>query len=144
MARDDRVGVHLLHDYAAVLDMAPRDYLEPIEQRGSVAPTVCLDEAHDDVGAAVMAAMGLFEHLVCLADAWGHAHVDAQSTPLGLLLGVQSGEHLVAGRADRVRRLCRHFSSPSRSRLSSSTWTPAAPMKPRNGCVVWRATAART
>ena len=144
VAGDDRVGVHLLHGDAAVLDALPRHDLQAVQESGGVAPAVGLYEADHDVGAPVVAAMGLLEHLVGLADAGGHAHVDPQTAALRLLLCLEPGEHLIAGWAGGIRGFGRHFSSPSRSRLSSSTWTPAEPMKPRNGPEVWRATTART
>ena len=52
LARDDRVGVHLLDDDAAVLDPPARHDLEAVEQLGGVRPAVGLDEADDEVRAA--------------------------------------------------------------------------------------------
>ncbi len=144
MAGDDRVGVHLLHGHAPVLHAAARDHLEAVEQRGGVAPAVRLHEPDHNVRAAVVAAVRLLEHLERLADAGRHAHVDPQPPALGPLLGVEPGQHLVAGRPAGVGRIDSHFSSPSRSRFNSRTFTFAAPMKPRNGWLVWRATTART
>ena len=91
VAGDDRVGVHLLDGHSAVLHSAARDDLQAIQQRRGVAPAVRLDEAHDHVRAAIVAAMRLLEHLVGLADARRHAHVDAQPAALGLLLGLPGG-----------------------------------------------------
>ncbi len=144
MAGDDRVRVHLFHGHAAVLDAAARNDFQPVEQGRGVAPAVSLHETHHHVRTAVVAAVPFFEHLVGLADARGHAHVDAESGALRFPLGRQAGEHLIAGWAEGVRRLSGHCSSPSRSRLSSRTWTLAAPRKPRNGWLVWRATTVRT
>src|ERR1035437_2582181 len=132
-AGDDRLGLHLLRLDAAVLDSPPGNRLEPIEQRRSVAAAVRLDEAHDGVGPAIAPAVSLFEHLVRLPDARRPAQVDPAPAPRGRSLRLQSSQHLVAGRTRRVRGPRGHRSSPSRSRFSSSTFTVAAPKKPKNG-----------
>ena len=63
---------------------------------------------------------------------------------LRALLGVEPGEHLVAGGSSRAGGFVSHFSSPSKSRLSSRTRTAGSPRNHGNGCEVWRATTART
>ena len=68
-AREHRVDVHLLELGAAVLDLPARDDLEVAELLGGADPAVGLDEADDDVGAALVAAPPLVEHRERLADA---------------------------------------------------------------------------
>ena len=114
-----------------------------------------LHVADDDVGAALEAAVALLEHAVRLADARGHAQVEPQPAARAALFRRHPGEHLVAASAARRRAwlmgreygaaYCRgRRSSPSRSRLSSRTLTAGSPMNPSSGCVVCRATIART
>ena len=100
---DDRVGVHLLDDHAAVLDPAARNDLEPVEQLDRVRPAVGLDEADDEVRAAGHAAMALVEHLEGLADARRHAEVDAEAAARARRLGLDPRQHLVRRRADVER-----------------------------------------
>ena len=77
-ALDDRVGVHLLDDDAAVLDPPARDDLQPVEQLDGSRAAVGLHEPDGEVGAAGDAAMALLEHPERLADARRHPEVDAQ------------------------------------------------------------------
>ena len=55
-----------------------RDDLQPSEQLLGVLAAVGLDEADDDVGAPLEAAVALLEHRVGLADAGGGPEVDPQ------------------------------------------------------------------
>ena len=75
-ACEDRVDVHLLERRAAVVDRAARDDLEVADLRGGLLSPVRLDDADDDVGAAVPAAAALVEHRERLADARRRAEVD--------------------------------------------------------------------
>jgi len=111
VAGDDRVGVHLLDRHSAVLDAVARDDLQAVEQGRGVAAAVRLDEAHYDVSAAFVAAVRLLEHLVGLAHAGRHAHVDAHPSALRLLIALHSGEHLIAGGSAVIGRFDRHLSS---------------------------------
>ena len=49
LARQDRVGVHLLDDHPAVRDALARDDLEIADLRLGLGAAVRLDEAGDDV-----------------------------------------------------------------------------------------------
>ena len=100
MPGQDRVGVHLLDDDAAILDPPARDDLEPVEQLLGLRPAVRLDEADDEVRAARGPAMALLEHPVGLADAGRHPEVDPQPATLALAArGADPGQHLLGGRA---------------------------------------------
>ena len=57
MAGDDRLGVHLLHRHSPVFHAAAGDDLQPVEERRGMTPAIGLDEAGDNVGAAVVAAV---------------------------------------------------------------------------------------
>jgi hypothetical protein len=81
MTREDRVDVHLGEIATAVIDNPPREHLEISDGFGGVRATVSLDEADDDVGAAISSAMPFTEHGERLANAWGRAEVDAQRSP---------------------------------------------------------------
>ena len=74
-------------------------------------PAVGLDEADDDVGAALVPAPALVEHREGLADAGGGAEVDAQLAP-------------------RPSSTCLRPSWSS-ARFSSSTFTACSPRKPQ-------------
>ena len=65
-AGEDRVDVHLLECRAAVVERPPRHDLEAADLRGRLRPAVGLDEADDDVGAALGASAALAEHRECL------------------------------------------------------------------------------
>ena len=53
-----------------VVDAAAGDDLEVADLLGGPGPAVRLDEADDDVGAAIVPAPALVEHREGLADAW--------------------------------------------------------------------------
>ncbi len=115
--------------------------------------SIRLDEADDDVGPAIMAAVRLLEHLERLADPGRHAQgrcaadrgPGAPRPAAGPASGRRSALVAVVGR-DRALPSERRVigSSPSRSRLSSRTLTVAAPRNPRIGWLVCFATSART
>ena len=77
-ARDDRVDVHLLERRAPVLDRRPRHDLEAVELGGGLRAAVGLDEADDDVGAALGPAATLSEHRERLPHPGSGAEVDAK------------------------------------------------------------------
>ena len=77
-AGEDRVDVHLLEARAPVLDRPARDDLEVADLLGGLRAAVRLDEADDDVGAALGPAAPLVEHRERLADAGCGAEVDAE------------------------------------------------------------------
>jgi hypothetical protein len=76
-AGEDRVHVELGELAAAVDDRTPRHDLEADQQRVGPGPLVRLDQADDDVGAALDAPVRLAEHRERLADAGCGAEVDA-------------------------------------------------------------------
>ena len=78
IAFQDGVGIHLLDDDVAVFDAPARDDLQAGEQLFRVRSSVRLDVADDDVGAAREPTVAFIEHAIGLADARGHAQVDAQ------------------------------------------------------------------
>ena len=80
-AGDDRVDVHLLERRAAVLDACARHDLEAADLLGGLRAAVRLDEADDDVGAALGAPATLAEHRERLADAGSGPEVDAERSP---------------------------------------------------------------
>ena len=106
-AGDDRVGVHLLDDDAAVLDPPARHDLEAVEQLERVRPAVGLDEADHEIRPATQPAMALLEHPERLADARRHAEVDPQPAAAARRLGADARQHLVAPSAGRRTRRAR-------------------------------------
>ena len=146
MPGDHGVGVHLLDDHAPVLDPAARHDLEAVEQLRCVRPAMRLDEADDEVGATTHAPVALLEHPVGLADAGGHAEVDAEPPALARGLGPNARQHLVCRGADIecVALGIGHCRRPSMSRFTSRTLTRGFPRKPRVGSSVCRRTASRT
>ena len=72
------VDVHLGEGRAAVHDRPAGHHLQALDHLRGVRPAVGLDEADDDVGAAVEAPMALAEHVEGLADARGGPEVDPQ------------------------------------------------------------------
>ncbi len=108
-AGEDTGDVELREPAAPVLDLAAGEHLEALEHDGGVRPSVRLDVADDDVGAAREPAVGLVEHGDGLADAGRRSEVDPQRAPShGPIL---SG-HPALGAARRAR-----------ARLSPSTST---------------------
>ena len=100
VAGDDRVGVHLLDDDAAVFDPSAGNDVEPVEQLGRLRPAVGLDETDHEVRPASGAAVSLFQHPIRLADARSHPEVDAQPAALVLTArGADAREHLLGRRA---------------------------------------------
>ena len=82
-AGEDRVDVHLLERRCRGSRRCAAGHdLEVAELRLRLGPAVGLDEADDDVGAALLAAPALVEHGEGLADAGRGAEVDAQQAPL--------------------------------------------------------------
>ena len=77
MPGEDRVDVHLLEGRAAVLELPPRNDLEAGDLFGSRRSIVRLDEADDDVGAALVPAATFVQHGEGLADAGCCPQVDA-------------------------------------------------------------------
>ena len=99
MPGEDRVGVHLLDDDAAVLDPTTRHDLQPVEQLGRLGPAVGLHEPDDEVRAAPGPTVALLEHPVGLADARRHAEVDPKSPAvMPAIARPDPGEHLVGRR----------------------------------------------
>ena len=86
---------------AAVVDVARRDDVYPVEQLGGLLAAVGLDHRGDQVRAALEAAVRLAEHCEGLADTRRRTEVDAQLAPLRL--GAGRGGLLIALRR-RVRR----------------------------------------
>ena len=98
---------------AAVLDLAARHDLEPVDQRRGLGAAVGLDEAEHDVDAALAERVRLLEHPVGLADAGGEPDVELEPAAPGALhqleevLGARAGHgHLgivAPSRGERAR-----------------------------------------
>ena len=97
---------------------AARHDLEVADLLGGVRAAVGLDEADDDVGAALVAPPALVEHRERLADAGRRSEVDAELPACH-------------------RRQPTVTDSWSSARLSSSTLTPGSPRKPSERPSVW-------
>ena len=132
VAGEDRVGVHLLDDDAAVLDPPARHDLEAVEELDRARPAVRLDEADDEVGAAAEPAVALLEHPVGLADAGRHAEVDAQPAASAGALRADAGEHLVRRRAD-VERVALRIPHRDTVPLPGIRWEPLSHRARRRG-----------
>ena len=78
---EDGVDVHLLELAAAVSDRLARNDLEVADLLDRAGPPVCLHEADDHVGAAVVAPSPLVEHRERLADARRGAEIDPKVAP---------------------------------------------------------------
>ena len=150
LAGDDRVGVHLLDDDAAVRDPAPGQDLQPVEQLHGVRPAVRLDEADDDVGAALGPAVRLLEHLVRLADPGRHAQVHAQPAAAAAASRPRPGRAsprrsggVEASRsvAHRARSFCQE---PVEVEVDEQHVDPRLAEEAEERLLVWRAMTART
>jgi hypothetical protein len=93
---EDRVGIHLLDDHAAILDASAGDDLETIQELRGFGSTVRLHVANDQVRPALQPAMTLLEHPVGFSHAGRHPEVDTQSPPVAC--GARPGEHLLGAR----------------------------------------------
>ena len=152
-ARDDRVGVHLLDDDAAVLDPPAR-----ARSRGRRAARACgagrapprsrpRGPCRGRPGGGPPRASGRS----CRPRAPSRGRSRRRPRVARRLRRIRASISSAVGRTSSASRSVvsrahrvRHCSSPSRSRLSSRTLTRGWPRKPRSGCSVWRATAART
>ena len=86
------VEVHLLERDAAVLDRARGTTSRPSTMLRRVLAPVRLDQADNDIGAAVVPAAALIEHRDGLADPGGRPEVDAMPTAChGLILTTAGG-----------------------------------------------------
>ncbi len=97
----------------------PRHDLEAVEQLGGLRPAVRLDEADDDVGAAVEAAAGLAEHREGLAHARAPRRGRCAAHPV-VVIRVLAVTVVTPSRCVCARR-----------RFSSVTLTVGSPRKPR-------------
>ena len=107
-AGEERVDVELAQHRAPVGDLAQGYLLEALHQRRGVGPAVGLAHADDHVGAALLAASGLGEHVDGLPDTRRGAEVDAELSPgHGLILvprrlsGRRGSDASPAGRRQR-------------------------------------------
>ena len=150
LPRDDRVGVHLLDDDAAVLDPPARHDLEAVEQLDRVRPPVRLDEADHEVRAARRAggAPPRASGRSCRRRAPCRGRRAAGRGRRRPRRGRARASRRPSGRTSNASRSGSSSrssrSSPSRSRLSSRTLTRGSPRNPSSGCSVCRATTART
>ena len=69
LARERRVDVEFRDRSAAIFDDAPRQHLEPLDERARLGAPVRLDEANDDVDALLLEAAGVLQHHIGLPDA---------------------------------------------------------------------------
>ncbi len=83
-AGEDGVEVHLLEGDAAVLEVPAGHDGELLDELGGAGAAVGFDDADDDVLATALAADGLAEHVVGLADAGGVSEKEFESAA-GLL-----------------------------------------------------------
>ena len=103
-AAQDGVDVHLGDRAAAVLDRPAGHDLEIADLLGRARPPVGLDEADDDVGAALAAPMPLVEHGERLADARRRAEVDAhRAGHIAILVLSEVRQHPVGPKAGASR-----------------------------------------
>ena len=91
---------HLVDHHAPVLDLAPRNHLQALDQGLGFRAAVRFHEAHHHVHAALAQAVRLFQHTVGLAHASGKADVELESTALALLDQFQK---VLGTRAKRAR-----------------------------------------
>src|SRR5215831_14934904 len=70
-ALQDRVQIHLGQKMTLVIDLPPRDDLEPFDQLLGLAPSVSFDDPDDDVGTFPPLWLGGEQHLVGLANPRG-------------------------------------------------------------------------
>ena len=69
LARQRRVEIEFLDFAAVIVDLAPRQDFEPMNERARLGAAVGLDEADDDIDAFVLEAPRVLQHGVGLADA---------------------------------------------------------------------------
>src|SRR5262249_3795466 len=148
-ALESRVEVEFPERGAAVIDLALRQYLEPVEERGGVGASVGLDRADDDVNALGALLARREQHPVGLADSCGRPAEDLEAPAAAfLLLALHAREQRVRIRAivcdhGRQYRSEPHFAASS-ARLSLSTFTRGSPKKPSWRPSVVAATSALT
>jgi hypothetical protein len=81
--RKRAVEIELLEREAAILDLAPRQELEPDGERSRIVAPVRLDDADHDVASEIALGPCRLEHAVRLADARRRAEEDRQLAALG-------------------------------------------------------------
>ncbi len=153
-AGERAVEIELARADTPVLEHAPWQDFEPIQQRLRFAPTVGFHNTYHDVHALTPAAPRLLQHGVCLPDAGGRAEEDLQAATDAPVPGRRctwassasgsgrSPRHpATAFRAPEGRRTDRGESS---ARLSSRTLTRVSPSTPNARPSVARVTSAST
>ncbi len=129
LARKGRVEIELLHDPAAVLDLARGQDLEAVEQRVGLAAAVGFDEADDHVDTGLaLGARGL-QHGVGLADA-GAAPKKIFSFPRCSLRSSRWTRASSASGSGRLSLMAGYSGMRSSARLSFSTLTLGSPRNP--------------
>jgi len=102
---DDGVDIHLFDAHALVLELLSRDDLEAGGELSGFRTGVGFDEANDDVGATLFAAVELLEGGIGLAHTRRYAKVDAvPSARAGASLAADALEHRVGGGTPVPRR----------------------------------------
>lgn len=87
------VQVELGQGATAILDLARRQVLQALHQRGGLGAAVGLDQPDDHIDALGPRGLGGRQHRVRLADARRRAEIDAQLAAGGFLLaGLELGE----------------------------------------------------
>src|SRR5712671_1983111 len=86
LASNDRLHVHLFKRHAAVLGATQGHSFEIAYERFSIGATVRLDETDYDVDSLSLQQVGLFQHLISLADTRSSAQVYTQPRAASLLL----------------------------------------------------------
>jgi len=75
-AAENGAGVHFLEDGAAVVELAARYDLQALSFGDGILPAVRFKVADDHIPAAALQLLGLFQHLVGLADTGGITQID--------------------------------------------------------------------
>ena len=82
-ARQRGVEVEFLDLSAAIIDLAARQNVEPLDQRGRLSAAVGLDQADHNIHALSPEMAGVLKHETGFADAWRGAKKNFQTaTPL--------------------------------------------------------------
>ncbi len=84
-ALQDAVDIHLVEDAVAVDDLLARQHVQPVEQQFGFGPAMGFQDADDQVGLLLAAALRRLQHGIGLPDAGRGAEEYLQPPPLGLL-----------------------------------------------------------
>ncbi len=83
--------IHFFENYTSIFNLLSGNHFQVANFGFGIGSSIGFDQANDDTVALLAQQVGIFQHLVCLANAWSCTNVDAQPGVLSLLkFGEQS------------------------------------------------------